>query len=235
MLMDEEEAKRYKGWEQQEEHGIPDDNDGKQLQICEAKATEGLVSWPFHSHELYCSRCDLRWPDYAVTPDGCKAHTHNQRMLNTFGCELEGRKCERCKVRLYTNESRPPHCVAMEHIKPARIPERYSDWKPLPSKPKKSDGEIVAEIMQEMAETFKQRNTTYGSNYKQVPKLVETLFPEGVPPELIMSDHWHLFELILVKLSRFAVSKLSHVDSIHDMAVYSAMIEMILTREERQK
>lgn len=214
-------------------------DDLKRLQLCEAKYTgKKIVGGFFDSGELYCSRCDLRWPEYAVAPENCNADIHNRRALKTFGCEVEGTSCEKCKVRIYTNESRPPNCVAMQHLKPARRPgadvevQKTENVEP---KPKMTDGEIVAEIMQEMAATFKERNTTYGSNYKQVPKLVEVLFPEGVPPELIMSDQWHLFELILVKLSRFAVSKLSHVDSIHDMAVYSAMIEMILTREERQK
>lgn len=90
----------------------------------------------------------------------------------------------------------------------------------------------AADILIEMGETFRERNKVYGSNYKMVGPLVKVLFPDGVPPELVASHRWHLFELKLVKLSRFAISKLTHLDSIHDDAVYSAMIESILTNGE---
>lgn len=82
-------------------------------------------------------------------------------------------------------------------------------------------------ILNTMAATFKERNAVYGSNYKMVAPMVKTLFPNGVPPELVVTDQWHLFELILVKLSRYAISNLTHIDSIHDAGVYSAMCESI--------
>lgn len=90
-------------------------------------------------------------------------------------------------------------------------------------------------ILDEMAETFRQRNAVYGDNYRMVAKLVKVLFPNGVPPELVVSDQWHLFELKLVKLSRFAISNLTHTDSIHDDAVYSAMIESIIHEQGVQQ
>jgi hypothetical protein len=86
----------------------------------------------------------------------------------------------------------------------------------------------AAMILDQMADTFRQRNAVYGDNYLMVSKLVKVLFPQGVPSDLVVSPHWHLFELKLVKLSRFAISGLTHIDSIHDDAVYSAMIESIL-------
>lgn len=90
----------------------------------------------------------------------------------------------------------------------------------------------AAYILVEMADTFRERNAVYGDNYKMVAKLVAVLFPNGVPPELVVTDQWHLFELKLVKLSRFAISNLTHKDSIHDDGVYSAMIESILLEEK---
>jgi len=93
----------------------------------------------------------------------------------------------------------------------------------------------TGDILREMAGTFDERNKVYGSNYLMVSKLVKVLFPDGVPPGLVESDHWHLFELKLVKLSRFAISNLSHMDSIHDDGVYSAMIESILHRDSLEK
>lgn len=97
------------------------------------------------------------------------------------------------------------------------------------SKVKPSD---AASILADMAKTFSGRSAVYQDNYKMVAPLVKALFPAGVPPELVVTDQWHLFELKLVKLSRFAVSGLTHQDSIHDDAVYSAMIEAILKNKE---
>ena len=90
-------------------------------------------------------------------------------------------------------------------------------------------------VLAAMAETFRERSGSYKDNYKMVPKLVQVLFPDGVPPEILFTDHWHLFELKLVKLSRFAISGLTHLDSIHDDAVYSAMIEACLLNSENAK
>jgi len=86
----------------------------------------------------------------------------------------------------------------------------------------------AADILGEMAETYRERNAVYGDNFKRVAKLVDVLFPDGVPSKLVSNDQWHLFELVLVKLSRYAISNLSHEDSIHDLAVYAAMCESIL-------
>ena len=90
----------------------------------------------------------------------------------------------------------------------------------------------AATILDQMADTFRQRNAVYGDNYRMVAKLVKVLFPKGVPSELVVTDQWHLFELKLVKISRFAISNLTHIDSIHDDAVYAAMIESILHEQK---
>jgi len=89
----------------------------------------------------------------------------------------------------------------------------------------------AADILTEMATAFRERNAVYGDNYKMVAKLVAVLFPNGVPSELVVTDQWHLFELKLVKISRFAISGLMHQDSIHDDGVYSAMIEAIILQQ----
>lgn len=85
----------------------------------------------------------------------------------------------------------------------------------------------AAETLEAMAQTFRARNKVYGSNYKMVGKMMRVLFPNGVPKELVFEDHFHLFELLLVKISRYAISSLTHKDSIHDAAVYAAMCEAI--------
>lgn len=98
---------------------------------------------------------------------------------------------------------------------------------------KRKPEQVTADqILAKMATTFRERNKSYQDNWKQVPELVKVLFPNGVPRHVIESPQWHLFELKLVKLSRFAISNLSHSDSIHDDAVYSAMIEAILLNGE---
>jgi hypothetical protein len=92
----------------------------------------------------------------------------------------------------------------------------------------------AADILQNMAGTFRERNKVYGSNFKMVGPMMAILFPNGVPKEVICSDQFHLFELTLVKLSRFAISNLTHMDSIHDAAVYCAMQEAILQNKEEK-
>lgn len=89
-------------------------------------------------------------------------------------------------------------------------------------------------ILQEMGKTYRERNAVYGSNYRMVGPIMKILFPNGVPAELLGSDQFHLFELKIVKLSRFAISGLKHKDSIHDDSVYSAMIEAIIEEQEQE-
>jgi hypothetical protein len=89
----------------------------------------------------------------------------------------------------------------------------------------------AAEVLRAMADTFEQRNGQYKDNSRMVPKMVRALFPDGVPSTLVSEEEWHLFELALVKLTRFATSNMTHIDSIHDAAVYMAMIEAILQRK----
>jgi hypothetical protein len=97
---------------------------------------------------------------------------------------------------------------------------------------KAAPGGDTSAILVNMGETFAERNKEYGDNYKKVAPIMKILFPEGVG-DLVFDDRWHLFELIVVKLTRFATGKLSHVDSIHDTAVYAAMIESLLREAEK--
>jgi len=92
----------------------------------------------------------------------------------------------------------------------------------------------AADILDAMAATFRERNAVYGSNYKMVGPMMAILFPNGVPPALLHSDQFHLFELILVKLSRYAISGLKHQDSIHDAGVYAAMCEAINIEQQEE-
>ncbi len=92
----------------------------------------------------------------------------------------------------------------------------------------------VPDLLTDMANTYRERNAVYGDNWRTVGTVMAALYPKGVV--LHSADEfnkWHLFELIIVKLTRFVNSQLNHADSIHDIAVYAAMIEAIL--QENQK
>jgi len=93
----------------------------------------------------------------------------------------------------------------------------------------------AADILADMAQTFRERNKVYGDNYKRVGDVMVALFPEGVQLKTQEDfNTWHLFELMIVKLTRFANSGLTHVDSIHDCAVYAAMVQSLIEKENKQ-
>lgn len=85
----------------------------------------------------------------------------------------------------------------------------------------------AADILGAMASTYRERNAVYGDNYLAVGKLLGVLFPDGVKHESIKDPRFHLFCLTLMKLSRYAHSKFTHQDSVHDAAVYCAMSESL--------
>ena len=93
----------------------------------------------------------------------------------------------------------------------------------------------AADILAEMAETFRERNKVYGDNYKRVGATMVAMFPQGVHLKTEEDfNRWHLFELMVVKLTRFANTGLMHQDSIHDAAVYAAMVESLINKETKQ-
>lgn len=133
---------------------------------------------------------------------------------------IEHPVCTPCKVFMAARDERGFDEVAVTASAQASVERR----------PKSA-----ADILDEMAATFRERNRVYGSNYKMVAPIVAILFPNGVPPELVVQDEWHLMELLIVKLSRFAISNFTHQDSIRDLGVYAAMVETIITEKEAQK
>lgn len=92
-----------------------------------------------------------------------------------------------------------------------------------------------AEILDEMANTFRERGKLYGDNYKRLGAVMEALFPDGV----FLRDaqdflQWHLFEMMVMKLTRLAVTHMSHEDSAHDLGVYAAMFISIQKEVNRE-
>lgn len=90
----------------------------------------------------------------------------------------------------------------------------------------------VSEILRKAASTAEERNGVYKDNYKMVGPIMGTLFPDGIPPHVLTHPAFHLLELIVVKLTRFAISELSHEDSIHDIMVYAGIIDKIVLNGE---
>lgn len=87
----------------------------------------------------------------------------------------------------------------------------------------------VARILEDAATTFDGRNSKYRDNAVKVGRVMEALFPDGVNLNNADDFHiFHLFELMIVKLTRFVNSDLTHQDSIRDMIVYGAMVENLV-------
>lgn len=101
--------------------------------------------------------------------------------------------------------------------------------------PRPEKSKSAADILDEMAATFRERNAVYGDNAVMVGQVMQVLFPNGVTLKTPEDYHmWHLFELKIVKLTRFAISGLTHEDSIHDDGVYSAMCERLVKKHNIQ-
>jgi len=86
----------------------------------------------------------------------------------------------------------------------------------------------IQEIFEGMKATFAERNKTYGDSYRQTGVVLQALFPKGLTLEPI--DEWQRFGaffMIICKAVRYAEQLKSggHVDSAHDSAVYSAILE----------
>lgn len=86
----------------------------------------------------------------------------------------------------------------------------------------------AGDILTKNLKLFKQRNALYQDNFRMVGKVMLALFPDG-PPKLETEqdyDRWHLFELGIVKLTRYAVhyNNGGHEDSVDDMIVYMSMV-----------
>lgn len=91
----------------------------------------------------------------------------------------------------------------------------------------------AADILQDMADTFRERNSVYGDNFRKVGPVMKCLHPDGVKlVDELDHEFFHLYSLLIVKLTRFATSNLTHIDSIHDMCVYGSMLEAILKERE---
>lgn len=82
-------------------------------------------------------------------------------------------------------------------------------------------------FLERMAATYQERRATYGANEQTFADIMLALFPTGL--HLQTRADWvryGLFHQIVTKISRYVRSwSEPHVDSIHDVGPYSAMLE----------
>jgi len=87
--------------------------------------------------------------------------------------------------------------------------------------------DIVANILEKAASTFRSKRTVYGDNWITVGYVLVELFPEGVKLKSV-ADFTRMFVLMMIvmKTTRYARNfGNGHRDSIRDITVYSAMLE----------
>lgn len=86
------------------------------------------------------------------------------------------------------------------------------------------------QILAAAAKTFATRRKVYGNNNQKVGPALAALFPNGLtlstPEEF---TRFYLFAICMMKLSRYGnnLKKGGHQDSVHDLAVYAAILESI--------
>jgi hypothetical protein len=93
---------------------------------------------------------------------------------------------------------------------------------------------FAPDILDTGAETYRERNATYGDSFLQFGHVMDALYPGGVRIE--GAHQWNRFGIIVQivsKLTRYASKPdKGHIDSIHDIMVYAAMLETLDTPQE---
>jgi len=89
----------------------------------------------------------------------------------------------------------------------------------------------VQDLLNEAANTFKERNALYGNNYKDFGAALLACFGGSIP-EIKTAEDANRLSLImncLGKLGRYCQNfeNGGHADSAHDLIVYAAMLEEI--------
>lgn len=82
-------------------------------------------------------------------------------------------------------------------------------------------------MLEEAAETYRQRREMYGDNYKRFGRIMVELFPNGIELENI-ADHnrFGIFVQMVYKFTRYSENFLNggHDDSLLDLSVYATML-----------
>lgn len=93
----------------------------------------------------------------------------------------------------------------------------------------------VPEILESAADLYRTRNKEYSNNYKHFGNLMKEMFPNGVPHQILHSNKFGVFMMILGKVSRLASSDLQHDDSAKDLIVYASMLYELIMEERMEK
>jgi hypothetical protein len=82
-------------------------------------------------------------------------------------------------------------------------------------------------LMQSGASTYRARNKVYGDSYHRHGQVMKALYPQGVELKTIEDfNRFGIVNMLVSKITRYANDpSLGHIDSIHDMGVYSFMLE----------
>jgi hypothetical protein len=95
------------------------------------------------------------------------------------------------------------------------------------ARPHDSENYHAISNMERGAATYRERNKRYGNNYKRFGEIMMALFPDGLTINTV--EHWNrmgVIHMIIAKMSRYVTDpKRGHLDSAHDMGVYSFMLE----------
>lgn len=86
-----------------------------------------------------------------------------------------------------------------------------------------------------MAKTFRAKNKRYGDNWEVVGRVFVALYPKGIVLKTefdFILFHWLSWKI--GKMTRFVQTKHTHVDSVHDDAVYTAMIETLIKGKQNK-
>jgi hypothetical protein len=88
----------------------------------------------------------------------------------------------------------------------------------------------VTEILEEAAETFRQRNQVYGNAFERFGDTMMSLFPAGI--HIATREEWNrigVYFHLVGKVVRYAANFEAggHQDSAHDAIAYSAMLEYL--------
>lgn len=105
--------------------------------------------------------------------------------------------------------------------------ERRSLGYDISAAPPEGFAKRVLGILQGATDVYQDRNAVYKDNFRMVGKVMEALFPDGRPPlsKAAEYDRWHIFELLIVKLTRYANNfDVPHEDSLLDMLPYLGIL-----------
>jgi len=95
------------------------------------------------------------------------------------------------------------------------------------------DEKRAPQLLEAGAETFRERNTTYGDNYLTFGRVMAELFPTGLSIEAgdtAAFSRLGVLVQVVGKIGRYANNCFpggGHKDSAHDLMVYGAMLEEV--------